>query len=166
MRPIASMICVSFARHGPQTVCPGCLRPARGLANEHEIGVWIANAENDLPASEAAQLAPRAIADVRADGGQSRKGVGCLFRLLLRKRHPTPFHSRSPHRVAPVATNTQLFVEFQMLRQLIACVYHAPASGEPGWGSEEAPRCGRPPDWQWRPSTARAATPRPEPTRS
>src|SRR4030095_10351118 len=71
--------------------------PPRGLADKHEIGVRVANAENDLPASETAQLAPRAIADVRADCGQSRKGVGCLFRTL---------GATSPYSVAPIAINS------------------------------------------------------------
>ena len=48
---------------------------ARRLADEHQIGVRIADAEDDLPASERVQLAARAVADVGAHGGQRLRGV-------------------------------------------------------------------------------------------
>ena len=46
---------------------------ARRLADEHQVGVRVADAEHDLLAAERVQLAARAVADVRAD---RRKRVG------------------------------------------------------------------------------------------
>ena len=40
------------------------------LADEHQIGVGIADAEHDLLPAERVQLAARAVADVGADGGE------------------------------------------------------------------------------------------------
>src|SRR5215467_4606608 len=43
---------------------------SRRLADEHQVCVRIADAENDLRTPERVELAPRAIADVRAHGGE------------------------------------------------------------------------------------------------
>src|SRR5262245_33028526 len=56
---------------------------ARRLADEHQVGVRIADTEHDLRASEPMQLAPRAIADVRAN---SRQRLGGVCRERQRRR--------------------------------------------------------------------------------
>ena len=48
---------------------------ARSLADEHQVGVGIADAEHDLPPALAVQLAPGAVADIRADGGERLGGI-------------------------------------------------------------------------------------------
>src|SRR5262245_23550390 len=48
---------------------------AWSLADEHQVGVGIANAEHNLPPPHAVQLAPRAVADIRADGGERVGGI-------------------------------------------------------------------------------------------
>ena len=65
---MASMICVSFCPARPdERNALNVFVPARRLADEHQIGVRVADAEHNLLASERAELAARAVADVLAN---------------------------------------------------------------------------------------------------
>ena len=104
------MICVSFcpARPDERNALNVFVSPRR-LADEHQIGVRIADAEDDLLPAERAELAPHAVADVLANGRE----VDCdglldsgLWTLGL-SGSATPdcrlLGSRRPRSILPVA---------------------------------------------------------------
>ena len=63
------MICVSFCPARPdERNALNVFVASRRLADEHQIGVGVADAEDNLLPPELAQLAPRAVADVFANG--------------------------------------------------------------------------------------------------
>src|SRR6185503_173281 len=97
---------------------------ARRLADEHQVGVRVADAEHDLRASERVQLAARAVADVGADGGERLGGVArkrdrrSLGRSV--RRLPGPAAALAPGRVAADAGDAELAGKFEMFDELIA----------------------------------------------
>ena len=65
---------------------------ARRFADEHQVGVGIADAEDDLRAPERVQLAAGAVADVRADRASAVGGV--RTNVTAHPALPTPRHRR------------------------------------------------------------------------
>ena len=59
---------------------------ARRLADEHQVGVGVADAEHDLLAPERVQLAARAVADVVADRDERRRPASARARSARRRR--------------------------------------------------------------------------------
>ena len=77
--PIASMICVSFWPARPTNGMPWMSSSAAGrLADEHQVRVGIADTKDNLLPAELAELASRAVADVFANGSQSRDRIDNL----------------------------------------------------------------------------------------
>src|SRR5262245_56876547 len=123
---------------------------ARRLAGEHQVGLWMSDAEHDLPPAERMQLAPCAIADVAPyrderlggppeQGDRIRPGLETipdplwiaairhrgrlvLFEILRvgGKTLPDPLWTRVPGRVQADPGDAELGGEAQMFLQLIA----------------------------------------------
>ena len=94
------------------------------LAYKHQIGVRVADAEHDLLASQLAELAPRAVADIRANGREGRlspapHGTGSPVPLDSRCALLFAPSLRSPHRILAKPGDAKLAVELQMFGQLI-----------------------------------------------
>src|SRR5262245_59071829 len=98
------------------------------FADEHQVRVWISDAEDDLLSTELVQLAAATVvADVLLDGGERFAGNeshrvgndGCLRGgcLLI---HGWFLKSRSPRRILARSGYTKFRGEFQMFDKLIA----------------------------------------------